>query len=88
MPNSKKSPLSCVWNMGTDCTDDVTEIEFFNKQIKVPVCSSHIEQHRIIMVLHKNDFDVEEMLQQTPEYRKEQMLILKLSGLDEGEVEL
>ncbi len=38
MSNKKKGQsLRCVWNMGTDCTDDVDEIEFFSSQIKDPV---------------------------------------------------
>ena len=83
---SKK--LKCVWNMGTDCSDEITEIEFFNTQIKVPVCSNHVEQHKFVMVLHKNNYDVEEILRQTPEYRKGEVLILKLSGLDDSDVDL
>ena len=82
------SVLKCVWNMGTECSDDVKEVEFFNKQIKVPVCSNHIEEHRIVMTLHKNGYDVEEILQQTPEYRKGEMLVLKLAGLADDDVEL
>ena len=80
--------LKCVWNMGTDCSDVIEEVEFFNTQIKVPVCSSHIEQHKFVMVLHKNNYDVEEILQQSPEYRKGEVLVLKLSGLDDSDVEL
>jgi len=83
---SKK--LKCVWNMGTDCSDDVKEVPFFSSQIKVPVCSNHVEQHQYVMILHKNGYDVEEILQQTPEYRKGEVLVLKLSGLDDSDVEL
>jgi hypothetical protein len=74
--------------MGTECSDDVQEVEFFNKQIKVPVCSNHIEEHKCVMILHKNGYDVEEILQQTPEYRKGEMLVLKLAGLADDDVEL
>jgi len=80
--------LKCVWNMGTDCSDDITEVAFFNTQIKVPVCSNHIEQHKFVMVLHKNNYDVEEVLQQSPEYRKGEVLVLKLSGLYDSDVDL
>lgn len=74
--------------MGTDCSDEIVEIEFFSTQIKVPVCSNHVEQHKFVMVLHKNNYDVEEILQQTPEYRKGEVLVLKLSGLDDSDVDL
>lgn len=80
--------LKCVWNMGTACSDDVEEVEFFNAQIKVPVCKNHIEQHKYVMVLHKNGYDVEEILQNTPEYRKGEVLVLKLSGLDDSDIEV
>lgn len=74
--------------MGTDCSDEIIEVEFFSTQIKVPVCSNHVEQHKFVMVLHKNSYDVEEILQQTPEYRKGEVLVLKLSGLDDSDVDL
>ena len=40
------------------------------------------------MILHKNDYDVEEILQQSPDYRKGEVLVLKLSGLDKCDVDL
>lgn len=82
------SELKCVWDMGNNCSDDVEEVKFFDSQIKVPVCSNHIEQHKYVMVLHKNNYDVEEVLQESPEYRKGEVLVLKLSGLDDDEVDL
>lgn len=85
---SDNSKLRCVWSMGDECTDDVEEVEFFDSQIKVPVCGNHVEQHRCVMILHKNDYDVEEILQQTADYRKGEVLVLKLSGLDKCDVKL
>ena len=82
------SNLKCVWNMGTDCSGEVKEVEFFNKQIKVPVCEAHVEQHKFVMILHKNDYDVEEILQKSNDYRKQEVLVLKLSGLDDSDVDL
>ena len=82
------SNLKCVWNMGTDCSGTVKEVEFFNKQIKVPVCEAHVEQHKFVMILHKNDYDVEEILQKSNDYRKQEVLVLKLSGLDDSDVDL
>jgi hypothetical protein len=79
--------LKCVWNMGDECSDDVEERTFFNSSIKVPVCSNHIEQHEYIMILHRNGYDPERILQETPEYRKQEVLVLQLSGLDDGKVD-
>lgn len=74
--------------MGTECSDDVQEVELFSKQIKVPVCSNHLNEHKFVMILHKNNYDVEEVLQKTPEFRKGEVLVLKLSGLDDSDIEL
>lgn len=80
--------LKCVWNMGTPCSGKVNERKLFQQQIKVPMCEAHLEQHKEVMLLHKNGYDVEEVLQQTPEYRKKEVLTLQLSGLDTDEVEI
>jgi len=85
---NKKSKLKCVWNMGTECTDDVEEVELFGNQIKVPICKEHVEHHKYVMILHKNGYDVEEVLAESPEYRKGEVLVLKLSGLDTDDIDL
>ena len=79
---------ACVWNMGTKCSADVEKVEFFNKQIRVPVCKKHVEDHRIIMLLHKNGYDVEEILQQTPDWRKQEALTIQLAGLNTDDIAL
>ena len=86
--SAKKPTLKCVWNMGTPCGGDVIERELFNKQIKVPICDNHTEEHKHIMILHKNGYDIEELLQQHADERKSEVLILKLSKLDTDDVEL
>lgn len=78
----------CVWQIGTPCGGETTQKEFFNHQIRIPVCGNHLNEHREIMVLHKNGYDVEEILNQTPEWRKQEVLTLELSGLETGNVEL
>ena len=87
-PPEVEEELKCIWDMGTPHNGEVKKVEFFSKQIKVPVCESHIEEHKYIMILHKNNYDIEEVLNQTPEWRKQEVLVLKLSGLDTGDVEL
>lgn len=83
-----KKKLKCVWNMGTPCDGEVQEMKLFEQQIEVPMCESHLEQHKEVMILHKNGYDVEEVLQETPEYRRREVLTLKLSGLDTDDVEI
>lgn len=86
---STKEKLKCVWQMGTPCSEEVaTETEVFGKQIRVPMCPAHLEQHTHIMILAKNGYDVEAILQETPEYRKGEVLVLQLAGLDVNNVEI
>ena len=78
----------CVWHIGTPCSEnDTTWQEMFNHQIRIPICADHFAQHKEIMLLHKNGYDVEEILNATPEWRKQEVLTLTLSGLETGEVE-
>ena len=84
-----KEKVKCVWMMGTPCSEDAAaDTEVFGKQIKVPMCPDHLEQHTHIMILARNGYDVEAILQETPEYRKGEVLVLKLAGLDVSNVEI
>lgn len=87
---SKLTPtnLRCVWNMGSKCASTVYDVEIFNSQIKVPICENHLEDHEYVMILHANNYDVEEVIQKDPDYRKEEVLTIKLAGLDKGGTEL
>ena len=84
----KNESLKCVWNMGSPCNGDVVETELFDAQIKIPICDDHIEEHRDIMTLHKNGYDIEEVLNMTAEERRKEVLTIKLSGLEREEVKL
>lgn len=85
---AKDDSFKCVWNMGTPCDGDVTETELFDAQIKIPICNGHIEEHKDIMTLHKNGYDIEEVLNMTAEERRKEVLTIKLSGLEREEVKL
>ena len=84
----EEKELKCVWAMGTPCEGKVSETELFAKQIKVPICENHLEEHSHVMILAKNGYDVEAILQENADYRKQEVLVLKLSGLDLSNVEL
>lgn len=89
--NAENKELKCVWMTGTECSadaDKAQEYKLFSKQIKVPMCCSHLDEHTHIMVLCNNGYDVEQVLQETPEWRKQQVLIMKLAGLDLTAVEI
>jgi hypothetical protein len=83
-----KEEEACVWQISNNCSNTLTRLEMFNHQIRVPICTRHAEEHAEIMLLHKNGYDVEEILNQTAEWRKQEVLTLKLSGLDKGDVPL
>jgi hypothetical protein len=85
---TKSEELKCVWNMGTACEGDVVETELFDAQIKIPICESHTKEHRDIMVLHKNGYDIEEVLNMTSEERRKEVLTIELSGLAREEIKL
>ena len=85
-PKAKK--LKCVWALGTPCGGATEEKELFNKEIKIPICDKHLGEHKEIMILEKNNYDLEEILQQTPEWRKQEVLTLVLSGLNPDDVEV
>jgi len=67
---TKEKELTCVWNMGYDCSGDVTQEEIMDKQISVPVCELHLKDHKQIMFLHKHGEDVEKVLMSSPEERQ------------------
>ena len=78
---TKKKEEGCVWALGTPCKGSVEWTKFFKGQIKVPVCESHIDEHRVIIMLFNNGYDVEEILNQTSDWRKQEALTITLSGL-------
>jgi hypothetical protein len=71
----------CVWNLGTPCGGSVEEKKLFHDQIKVPICENHFEEHKIIILLFNNGYEVEEILNQDAEWRKQEALTIQLSGL-------
>ena len=71
----------CVWNLGTPCGGELKRLELFHEQIRVPICENHTEEHKIIILLFNNGYDVEEILNQTAEWRKQEALTIQLSGL-------
>jgi len=78
----------CVWHLGSNCSGAVTLNKMFTGQLNVPICENHIEGHKYIMILHKNKYDVEQILNETEEWRKQEVLTLALSGVNIGEVDL
>ena len=80
--------IYCVWNLGDPCNGGVDKVLMFRKQLEIPICENHLEGHKEIMVLHGNGYEIEEIVDMTPEERKRTASILMLSGLDLSEVEI
>ena len=85
---AEKNGIHCVWNMGTSCGGERSKKLLFSKQLEIPICHSHFEEHKEVMILHANDYDIEEVLDMTAEERKRIVYTLVLSGLDIGKVEI
>lgn len=77
--------LECVWNMGTPCEGKTNEQDLFDAQIRVPICTDHLQQHRDILTLHKNGYDIEDVLQMASDDRRREVLTIGLSAIDDIE---
>ena len=76
-----KTKEACVWALGTPCAGETSEQKLFKNQIKVPICENHFDEHKTIILLFNNGYDVEEILNQTADWRKQESLTITLSGL-------
>jgi len=85
---AEKDGVHCVWNMGSPCGGERFKKLLFSKQLEIPICHNHLEEHKEVMILHANDYDIEEVLDMTAEERKRIVYTLVLSGLDIGKVEI
>jgi hypothetical protein len=75
----------CVWHLGTPCSGKTELRGLFGGALKVPVCENHLEGHKNIMLLHKNNYNVEQMLNETEDFKKQEALTLVLGGIAKEE---
>ena len=67
------SDRKCVWIIeDVTCGGKVRSREMFNYTIKIDICANHYTDHLHTMFLHANGYDTEEILNQTPEWRKQE----------------
>lgn len=86
---SVQEEVHCVWNMGTPCDDqDRDKKLMFSKQLEIPICEKHFEEHKEVMILNANGYDIEEIVEMTPEERKRISYTIVLSGMDLSNVEV
>ena len=74
--------------MGTPCNGEIKERPMFDNQMMVPTCDFHYEEHINVMTLHQNGYDIEEILQQTNEWRKAEVEKLVASGVNISKIQL
>lgn len=67
---SDEKELKCVWDMGYECSGEITEETIFNGQVTVPICELHLKDHKQLLFLHDHGEDVEEILQLSLEDRQ------------------
>ena len=86
---TKEEPEDCVWDMGTPCDDGPVERQLmFEKQLHVPICNKHMEEHREVMILVAAGHPIDEVVEMTAEERKRQAILVALSGMDLTDVEV
>lgn len=77
----KKSEEECVWLLGTEHGGSVSKQLMFDKQLEVPICEEHFKQHRRIMLLVANGYDIEEVVEMDMEEVSRLAITLELSGI-------
>ena len=84
----KEEKILCVWNMGTPCDGKREKKLMFSKQLEIPICEKHFEEHKEVMILHHQGYDIEEIVDMEPEERKRLVYTMVLAELDLSKVEV
>ena len=66
----------CLWILpGIECSSEVKRYKMFNQceqGVDIPICTNHLKALRELMILYQNGYDVEEILKQTSDWRKQE----------------
>jgi len=62
--------MKCVWNMNSDCGGEIVEAKMFG-QLDIPVCATHLAQHKQVLFLHKHGEDIEKIIELSAEEKEE-----------------
>jgi hypothetical protein len=81
-PDKIKEGVSCAWLLGTEHGGETEKRLMFEEQLEVPVCEKHFEEHRRIMLLVANDYDIEEVVEMDPDEIARLAYTLALSGIE------
>lgn len=80
--NTKKEREECVWLLGTPHKGKVSKQLMFDKQLEVPICEAHFEEHKNIMLLVVNGYEIEQVVEMEPDEIKRLACTLQLSGIE------
>lgn len=78
--------ISCVWDFGTPCGGTIDKQLMFDEQLEIPICKEHTEEHKEVMILYANEYDIEEIVDMKPEERKRLVYTMVLAGLDTNNI--
>ena len=84
MVTGEEGELVCKWQLETECDGDIdTHLIFKEKaRLKIPMCMKHFDEHKEIMLMHRNSYEVEDILNMKPDERKRISQTIILSGID------
>lgn len=81
--NTKKEEKEeCVWLLGTEHGGDVERRLMFDGQLNPPVCEKHFEEHKMIMLLVANNYEIEQVVEMDPDEIKRLAYTLIMSGVE------
>jgi len=65
----------CSWVLGTPCGGKITRDLLFSRGLlatglEVNICENHLNEHNIIIALHRAGFEITELMNKSPEERQ------------------
>ena len=80
---NKGKEIKCVWTMGTSCDGEIKDQVMFKNQMTIQICARHSHDHKVILFLEQQGFDIEEILSKTDTWREEKAQeIARAKGLN------
>lgn len=77
-----KNNPECEWQLDEECSGEVKHRRMFGKT-DIPLCEKHMEQHKTIIFLHLNGYNIDAIMDMSLEDRKREALTIQLSGIAE-----
>jgi len=76
--------MKCIWNMGAPCSGEILKEEMFSRQVNIPICRKHLDEHKQFFFINEyGDQTFEEYIHMSSEKREEIFLKLREKFPDE-----